>query len=93
MHLLSVARIHECIVCIGHGIGVTFWSRFGCMLECDLDLRCIAGNPLELRHVYIAEPSEGEVNKYHGMYIKRVQQLFDTHKVKYAPNGAELELF
>lgn len=61
------------------------------MPEHDIDLITVVGKPLVLPH--IPSPSEEDVDNYHQTYVKRMQELFDKYKGKYAPQGATLELY
>ncbi|KAI9912614.1 hypothetical protein PsorP6_006390 [Peronosclerospora sorghi] len=74
--------------------GVVFFGRLHCcyLPRPDVDLITVVGKPLRLP--YIENPTRDEVRKYHKVYVKALQLLFDRYKRVYAvdPN-AELEVF
>jgi 2-acylglycerol O-acyltransferase 2 len=70
---------------------VIFWSKWGPLPDPDTELNIVIGKPMELP--LIESPTDEQITKYHDLYVQRIEQLFDTHKAKYASKDARLEIF
>lgn len=74
--------------------GVGIWAPWG-LVPYPVPLNVVVGAPIEVPK-YTGEPDgaqfEALVDKYHGQYLKAVQDLYDQHKEKYAKGATDLEL-
>uniref|UniRef100_K3WBZ2 Acyltransferase n=1 Tax=Globisporangium ultimum (strain ATCC 200006 / CBS 805.95 / DAOM BR144) TaxID=431595 RepID=K3WBZ2_GLOUD len=62
------------------------------MPRSEVDLVTVVGHPIQFPH--IEHPTKDDVQKYHALYVAKLQTLFDKHKGKYAADpSAELEIY
>lgn len=54
-------------------------------------LQSVVGTPLQLPE--IAEPTQEDVDKWHGKYMEALKEVFDKHKAEVGKPQAELEFF
>ncbi|GMF23220.1 unnamed protein product [Phytophthora lilii] len=74
--------------------GVLFFGHPACFYlpRADVDLITVVGKPLILP--LIEHPTKEDVRKYHELYVKSLQELFDRHKGVYAVDPeAKLEIY
>lgn len=55
-----------------------FWGKWYLPIPRDDKIIFVSGKPLKIPH--IAEPTEDDINKYHSLYIKEVERIFETYK-------------
>lgn len=49
----------------------------------------VIGKPIDVERV--AQPSQEQIDRLHGIYVKSLVELFDEHKEKYS-NGKDIKL-
>jgi 2-acylglycerol O-acyltransferase 2 len=69
---------------------VFFLSKFGCLPFDDLDMTVVVGEPIKMPK--IEKPSKEDVAKWHAVYVKALEDLFESNKAEYASEDAVLEL-
>lgn len=62
--------------------GTVFIGKFFFLPNNDLDMVAIIGKPFALPK--IENPTAEDVDKYHALYIEKLQALFNKYKGKYA---------
>ena len=71
--------------------GVFFTSPLGLLPYWDQDLYIVLGAPIEFPT--IEKPTEKDVEKWHAIYIQKLQALFDKYKKEYCTDpNAVLEI-
>lgn len=67
---------------------VLFWGAYlvPFLPRRDVDMAIVVGPPLKLPR--IEKPTADDVIAWHGRYMAALQQLFDSHKARYAATGA-----
>ncbi|DBA02974.1 TPA: hypothetical protein N0F65_003162 [Lagenidium giganteum] len=83
--LLNRVKLPGCMI-----VGV-WWCFF--LPFPNINLITVVGDPIQLPK--IDKPSRADVSKYHSIYIKALEDLFERNKAKYATAGAnaKLEIF
>ena len=71
-------------------VGVFFWSRFGILPECRSKINSVVAKPIT--PIQNDVPTEEEIDKYHGMYIERLNDLFEKNKARFGEKG-ELKIY
>jgi len=56
----------------------------------DVPLHTVIGSPLKLP--VIEDPTKEDVKKWHGVYVEKLTELFDTHKGRFGYGDRELEI-
>jgi 2-acylglycerol O-acyltransferase 2 len=69
--------------------GALFYGRFFFLPKQDIELITVIGKGFELP--VITSPTKEEINKYHGLYVEQLKQLYDRYKEKYGASS-ELEI-
>eukprot|EP00997_Jenningsia_sp_PLL12_P006100 NODE_2646_length_888_cov_145.514899_g2178_i0.p1 GENE.NODE_2646_length_888_cov_145.514899_g2178_i0~~NODE_2646_length_888_cov_145.514899_g2178_i0.p1 ORF type:complete len:241 (+),score=9.23 NODE_2646_length_888_cov_145.514899_g2178_i0:26-724(+) len=59
-----------------------FMGRFFFMPDYDMDFTCVVGKTIKLPQ--LDSPSKEEVDKYHAIFLKAYEDLFERNKEKYA---------
>jgi 2-acylglycerol O-acyltransferase 2 len=71
--------------------GVLFVGKFfSFMPDYNMDFTVVVGKALDFPH--LPEPTDDDVERYHGIYVKALSDLFERNKGKYAQPGATLEV-
>ena len=70
--------------------GVVAIGKYAFMPNDDIKLITVVGKAMQLPK--IEKPSREEVSKWHAEYMKRVVQLFESHKGACAMEGAAAKL-
>jgi len=69
--------------------GTIFYGKYGWLPRSDLEIVTVIGKALDFP--VIENPSKEEVNKYHQIYVDKLKELYERHKVKYGASN-ELEI-
>lgn len=57
---------------------VIFWGKYGLFPNPNLKLYTVIGKKIELP--FIKEPSKEDIDKYHGLYVQELENIFNKHK-------------
>ena len=60
------------------------------MPDDEMDFTVVVGKNMKLPK--IENPTKEDIDKYHCMYVKRIKDLFDKFKGKYAAQGENVYL-
>jgi 1-acyl-sn-glycerol-3-phosphate acyltransferase len=55
-----------------------FWGKWYLPIPRDDKILYVSGKPISIPH--IAEPTSEDVDKYHAIYVKEVERIFETYK-------------
>jgi len=58
--------------------GCVFYGKFFVLPNSDVKLRTVIGKPLEFPT--IANPTQEDIDKYHGLYIESIKNLFNKYR-------------
>jgi len=84
-----VKKIFKFTLPLFHGRGIFQYSMG--ILPYRVPIHTIVGKPI--RVAQNEDPTQEEIDHFHAEYIRSLQELFDTHKKKYAKNPEmEMEL-
>jgi hypothetical protein len=62
------------------GVSLTvFWGPYGLPVPFPRKIIGVLGKPLGLP--VIAEPTQEDIDKWHGIYVQEIQRIFETYKV------------
>lgn len=69
------------------------WGIWWCPLlpRGHVAMETVVGNPMVLPK--IAEPTQAEIDHWHGLYIEKLVDLFERNKAKFGYADRELELY
>jgi hypothetical protein len=70
--------------------GIVFIGKYFLLPDNNLDLTMVVGKPIQFPT--IAEPTTEDIEKYHAIFIKALQEVFDRNKGLYGAKEAELEV-
>ncbi|KAJ3284869.1 Diacylglycerol O-acyltransferase 2 [Rhizoclosmatium sp. JEL0117] len=65
---------------------IVFHGRMG-LLPFRTEVNVVFGEPLHLPR--IENPTQEEIQEYHGLYVEALQKLFDAHKDRFLPDRTE----
>lgn len=69
-----------------------FIGKFFFLPNNDIDITVVISKPIQLPH--IESPTNEDVDKYHAIYLKEIEALYERNKSKYSVNkDQKLEIF
>lgn len=69
---------------------ILFMGRYGFLPHSNLDMVTVVGKGITFPK--IEKPTSEDIDKYHSLYISKIEELFTKYKGKYAHNGEEAQL-
>ncbi|CCF44371.1 diacylglycerol O-acyltransferase 2B [Colletotrichum higginsianum] len=87
---MFVLRVFKFTLPALHGRGILNYDVG--MMPYRRPLNIVVGKPIKMTTSPTAQPSQEEIDRYHGLYVAELQTIWDTYKDQFAPERkAELQ--
>ena len=68
-----------------------FIGKYLFLPDNNIDVTVVVGRKIVFPHISL--PSAEEVDKYHSVYMKEMEMLFERHKTAYGASNCKLEFY